>query len=494
MLRASMTTPAFRVPALALALSLVALSACDKEKPAEEAKSDDKADDKKTDDTQGSEAKRADATKTDEVKTDEVKTDSATPPVPTPPTPGSTGDGVAYIAVNNHGIAQLDASGWSMLVDDERAYYNTLFLGGDGKVYVVDGQAIKRIEGKALVEVAKFDYKTFSGGTSVVSKDGSTFYAAGFNKLGVFADGKWTATEVKDIHADLDSLSGVAIASNGTVWLSGSKQLLHNTGGTWTSSDVSSLGEHFYFSQLSNSPTGDVFVISSQHLVKLTAEKLEKIELKADDYPSYGTAVAFNNKGHVLAASSSCELVRLDPANTAEQWTVGKKAYNCLSLQAIALDGQNRAWVSSREGLSVVGDDKTATEYPSSTVMELIGSTINHILVVGNGPTLPAAGPVHTGGVTGKVLIEGTAVANAKIEMCASPGWGGSQPCYDSKVKFAGTTNDKGEFTFEGVPIGSYNVAVEIEGKWRTNWLANIATEMKEGSTYDVGAVKFNKI
>ena len=59
-------------------------------------------------------------------------------------------------------------------------------------------------------------------------------------------------------------------------------------------------------------------------------------------------------------------------------------------------------------------------------------------------------------------------------------------------MKFAGTTNDKGEFTFENVPIGNYTVSVEISGKWQMYTLSNMATEMKEGSTYDVGSVKFD--
>ena len=499
MLRASMTTPVSRVPVLALALSLVALSACDKEKPAEgEAKSDekkaDKADDKKAVDA-GGDTKQADATKTDEVKPDGGGENPTPTPTPTPTASG--GDGVAYVAVNNRGIAKLDASGWSLVVDDKRAYYNKMFLGADGNVYVVDFEAVKKIDGSSVTEIAKFDYNTFSGASYIAtSKDGATMFGAAYNKFGTFSGGKWASAELTTIDAALDSLTGVATAGDGTVWVTGSKTIHFNKGnaGTWAKLDISSLGEHFFFSHLSGSPTGDVFVTNGQHLVKLTPEKPEKIEFKVEgnSWASYSADLAYNSSGHVLAASLSCDLVRVDPANSGEQWIATKKDYNCLTLQAVALDNQNRAWVSSREGLSVVGADKTAMEYPNSTVPQLVGSYVTDIVVVGNGPALPAAGPVQTGGVTGKVLVEGTAVANSKIEMCASPSWGGSQPCFDSKVKFASTTNDKGEFTFENVPVGNYTVSVEISGKWQMYTLSNMATEMKVGSTYDVGSVKFN--
>src|SRR5690606_14131961 len=146
----------------------------------------------------GEDTKQADGS-----KTDEVKPDGGTPtPTPTP-TP-SGGDGVAYVAVNSRGIAKLDAAGWSMVVDDKRAYYNKMFLGADGNVYVVDFEAVKKIDGSSLVQVAKFDFNTFSGASNVVtSKDGASLFGAGFSKYGVFTGGKWTASELKDIHADL---------------------------------------------------------------------------------------------------------------------------------------------------------------------------------------------------------------------------------------------------------------------------------------------------
>ncbi len=487
-----MTTPVFRVPALALALSLVALSACDKEKPADgEAKSDDKKADEVKADTKADAAKAGDGKQAD-AKTDDAKPDAAGD-APTPP-PASGGSGVAYFSVNGKGIAKLDAGGWSMAIDDKRAFYNGMFADAAGNVYVVDFQAIKKLEGDKLTEVAKFDFNSFSGaGYVTANKDASKFYASSFNKYGEYEGGKWTVTEPKTIAEGLDSLTGVALAGDGTVWVSGNKALHYNKAGTWAALDLSSMGEHFYFSKLSTSPTGDVFVTDNAKLYKLSPEKIDAIEYKAEgNWANYGFALAFNSKGHALSAGMNCDLVRLDPANPGEQWTVAKKSYDCLSLQSAALDDQDRVWVSSREGLSVVGADKTATEYPSGSVLELVGNTVNDIIVVGDGPSLPAPGPAKTGSVTGKVLLEGTPVANAKLEMCASPSYGGSQPCFDSKVKFAGTTNDKGEFTFDNVPLGSYNVAVELEGKWRMNYLSQMATEMKEGASYDVGAVKFN--
>jgi hypothetical protein len=507
-----MTTPASRVPALALILSLVGITACDKEKASDEAKSEDKKSDgdKADGDAKAGDAKagdkadgdKADGDKPDGDKADGDKADGDKPDGDKPPTPaGSTasvagGDGVAYFAVNSRGIAKLDASGWSMLVDNSRGSYTRMFIGADENVYVLDYEAIKKVEGNKLVDVAKFDYKTFTGATDAALGSDGKFYAAGYKGLGVYEGGSWKVTEATAIEKDLTGLNGLAITGDNTVWVAGSKSLLSSPAGAgpWTALDLSKLGQYAYFAKLSNSPTGDVFAVNNTQLLKLSADKYEEIELKTDSrsYASYTADLAYNDKGRVLAASHTCELASVDPKAPTEVWSVGKGAYNCQSLSVVGLDGQNRAWVVSREGLSVIAPDKTVAEYPTSTVMEIVGSSVASVVLTGAGPALPPVGPAHTGGVTGKVLLDGEAVATAKVEMCATPSYGGSQPCFESSVKFTGTTDEKGYFSFANVPIGQYNISVEIGGKWRMSYLSSLATDMKEGKEYDVGAVKFN--
>jgi len=516
-----MTTPASRVPALALILSLVGITACDKEKASDEAKSEDK---KSDDDAKAGDAKagdkadgdkadgdkadgdkadgdkvdgdKADGDKVDEAAPDEAAPDEAKPPAAGPTASITGGDGVAYFAVNSRGVAKLDASGWSMLVDNRRSSYTGMFIGADENVYVLDFEAIKKVDGDKLVDIAKFDYKTFTGANDAMLSSDGKFYAAGYKGLGVYEGGSWKVTEATAIQDDLTGLNGLAIAGDNTVWVAGSKALLSSPGGAgpWKALDMSKLGQYAYFAKLSNSPTGDVFAINNTQLLKLSADKYEEIELKTNSrsYASYTADVAYNNKGRVLAASHTCELASVDPKTPTEIWSVDKGAYNCQSLSVVGLDGQNRAWVVSREGLSVIAPDKTVSEYPTSTVMEIVGSSVTSVVLTGAGPALPPVGPTHTAGVTGKVLLDGEAVTAAKVEMCATPSYGGSQPCFEASVKFSGTTDEKGYFSFANVPIGQYNISVEIAGKWRMSYLSSLATEMKEGKEYDVGAVKFN--
>ncbi|MCA9698188.1 MAG: carboxypeptidase regulatory-like domain-containing protein, partial [Myxococcales bacterium] len=443
-------------------------------------KTDDKADDKKAAD--GGEA--ADAGQAADPGSAAVA----------PANPGEAGP--AYFAISLKGIAKLDGGTWSLIAADENRFVSDMFIGPDGAVYVLDFQGLHKIVDDKLEKVVEFGYKDIGSVSHLGMTKTGDLWATNYKGVGLYkqADKSWTITEKEKVgDGGVDMLTDVAVGGDGTPWVSGSKVILKLAGDKWTNVDLAALGDNPYIFRMGTSPTGDVFGQTSRELVKL-GDKVEKIEINSKNFMGYSAAMEFGPTGKVAVSSSLCDLARLDPAAPADVWLVNKEELDCLSFQALALDGQDRVWVASREGLSVVGPDKKATEYGTGTVMELVG-TVSHIAVVGAGPSLPAAGPAHTGGITGKVLMDGTAIANSKIEMCPSPQiFGSGTPCGSSKIKFEGTTNDKGEFSFENVPLGDYNVAVEIDGKWRSNYIPSFATKMKEGASYDVGAVTYSKM
>jgi len=501
--RATMTTLVkHRLSSITLALGLVcSAAACDSgETDKKDAKSDDKSDEKGDDKADDKKAGDTDekAGDTDEKKAGD--TDEKTGETDTKPAPGGTvlapGEaGPAYFAINMKGIAKLDESGWSMIQADENKLISDMFIGPDGAVYVLDYQGLHKINGDKLEKVLEFGYKDIGSVSNLGMVKGGDLWATNYKGVGHYTGGKWTLTEKDKIGDDgIDMLTGVAVGSDGVPLISGSKVILKLDGDKWNKVDLSALGENPYIFRLAASTTGEVFGQTSRELVKLSGEKAELIEINSKNFMGYGAAMEFGPTGEVAVSSSLCDLARLDPAKPDDVWLLSKDDLDCLSFQALSIDGQSRVWISSREGLSIVGPDKNPTEYPTGTVMELVGN-VSKMVVVGKGPNLPAVPAAHTGGVTGKVLQDGSAIAGAKIEMCTSPQiFGSGSPCSSAKTKFSGTTTDKGEFTFEKVPLGDYNVAVEIDGKWRSNYIPSFATKMKEGATYDVGAVTYSKM
>ncbi|MFV8752994.1 hypothetical protein ACNOYE_20805 [Nannocystaceae bacterium ST9] len=492
-----MTTPAkYRLTGLLLVLGLSTTVACGSETKDE---GTDKKDDAKKDDAKKDDVKKDDAKKDEPATTaGDAKVDVPTPdPGTTPPvnTPGAGEAGPAYFAVDDKGIVKLDGTTFTLLSGAPDKFVRDLLVGPDGSLYVLTFSELSKIEGDSFKQVFKFGFDDMGSVDALAfGKDGK-YFAVSYNGVGEWANNVWTVTKKEDIGADVKLLNGVALASDGTLWVASSNDL-HYKGadGKWVKADVSVLDRMPFFNSLQTSPTGDLYAQAGNYLGKVTAgtpPKIEKIEIKGTNAWGF-SELSFSPDGQIGLASLSCDLVRMNPADPASVWVQnGDSKYGCESLSAVTLDGQKRMWVASRSGLNVMGPGSENVAYPSGSVLELVGN-VKSIAVVGQGPALPAAPPTKKGGITGKLLMDGTAIANAKVEICPQPAlFTTTTPCADSNAKFSGTSGADGTFTFADVPLGNYGVAVEIDGKWRTSWLSDFGVQMKEGATYDIGSVKF---
>ncbi len=493
-----MTTPAkHRLTGLFLVLGLSTIAACG---------SEEKKDEKKDEAAKKEDGKKDDAAKTDG-KTDDAKKDggevaatggdTATPPTggdtATPPPAGAGEPGPAYFAIDEKGIVRLAADGTFTLIPNSPQFHRDVLVGPDNQGYVLTYNELFKIEGDNFTKVLEFSYDNIGSINQLAWAKDNTYWAIGTNGVG-FYDGKtWTVTKDADLGPDVKVLMGMAVAADGTPWVASSNDL-HYRGadGKWAKADTSALDRMPYFNSLLTTPSGQVFAQASDYLGKISAaDKIEKIEIKTSkSFLSFYKA-GVSSKGNIVLASTSCDVARVDPANPGTVWFhSGEEGYGCESLTSVGLDGQDRVWVASRAGLNVMGPGDENKSYASGSVLELVGN-VKSVAIVGAGPTLPEPGAVKKGGVAGKLLLDGTAVANAKVELCPQPSFFvKTTPCADSKVKFSGTSDASGNFTFNDVPLGNYNVAVEVNGKWQTTWSTDFGVHMKEGSVYDIGSLK----
>ena len=164
------------------------------------------------------------------------------------------------------------------------------------------------------------------------------------------------------------------------------------------------------------------------------------------------------------------------------------------NIKAVAADDGGRLWVASELGVAILGPGEAKTEWPSGTVPELVGE-VEAILVVGAGPaTLPGAGPQRKGGLTGKILRGGSPQASVPVELCPSPDMMFTDsPCADSAVKFVTTTDDKGVWTVQEVPLATYGIAVKLDDKWQITLGERLGQGMKEGQVYDTGSLALDR-
>ena len=210
--------------------------------------------------------------------------------------------------------------------------------------------------------------------------------------------------------------------------------------------------------------------------------------LGKDSIPSFGSLSVSANGS--VAAKSLDDVVALPAGGTSRTWSSRNgKDFRSDNIRGLGIDDSGRVWVGSDTGVTVLAGD-TKTEWPSGSVPELIGE-IEAIVLVGSGPAeLPAAGTIRKGGLTGKLLRDGTPLANVEVEICPSPGMIFSKsPCADAATKFAGKADDKGVWTFNDVPLGSYGIAVKIDDKWQITYGHSLGEGMKEGVVFDTGSI-----
>lgn len=129
------------------------------------------------------------------------------------------------------------------------------------------------------------------------------------------------------------------------------------------------------------------------------------------------------------------------------------------ALALTAIDGHDRVFYTTRDGLMVREPDGTSTTYLKST-SDLFQITNLRCAVLGQGfDKLPPASASQSG--TLRVVVVGA--ENAPIAVC--PRLQGYERCEDSTEKITGKLDESGAWS-QRVPIGDYQATVQINGQW----------------------------
>lgn len=436
----------------------------------------------------------------------DVKPDAKaeTPEAPVPPTPAFTPPsrppgppGPAYFALDDHGIVRLDDGKFTLLANSPTTLIKGLQLGGDGAVWVVGFQDVLRLDGDRFKKITEAGYSEIGGSVddfSVTAK--GELWAATFKGVSHYANRTWTTVEKATLGAGDDLLAGIVVDRTGRVWVASTHKLHLHENGAWRAIDVSSAGASstLFFGSLALAPDDSVYVLASTALLHVNpAGVVTKVALGDRSITSY--------RGLTLASGGG--LATRD-GDRAIIWPAGGeprvyesrdgKDFRADNIKAVAADDSGRLWVSSELGVAILGPGDAKLEWPSGTVPELVGD-IAAILVAGSGPAkLPDAGPLRKGGLTGKVLSDGTPQTNVPVELCPSPDMMFSDsPCADSAVKFAVTTDEKGVWTVPELPLGTYGIAVKLGDKWQITLGERIGKGMQESKIYDTGSLALRR-
>lgn len=443
---------------------------------------------------------KADEAKPVEAKPDEAKADEAKPEepaaAPTTPTPAApSGPGPAFFAVDKKGVVRLDGGTFTALANAPDSLIKNLHVAADGALWVLGFETIYKLptlDAAGFKEVAKGSFQETGSIDDFFVIADNDIWAAGFGGVSHWDGKAWTKEEKAAIGAGDDTIDGIAVDREGKVWVASSNRVHVKDKGAWSTLDLSKIKSGQLFMEgVERAPDGTVYALASAALIKLgpAASEATAVKLAGGGYPSYSD-LAIGPDG-TIAVRNLFDLVIASPSAT-KTWR--KKDYMSEGVRALAVDGSGRVWVGTEIGVAILGPGDAKTEWASGAVSELSGEVVG-IAVVGAGPAeLPAAGPVKTGGLKGKILKGGAPVADADVELCPSPGMLFSKsPCAESRVKFSGKTDAQGEWQFDAVPLGAYGIAIKTEGKWKITMGSNLGSEMKEGQVYDAGSITLDK-
>ena len=420
-------------------------------------------------------------------------------PVELTPIPGGDQPGPVYFVINTKGVAKLDGSGVTLILDKPEHNLQKLFVGPDGAVYLVDSRSLRKLDGEAVVEVERFGPSDAAPVAELALGPDQGLWVTGSRGVGRREPGQrewsWESRE----QLGLGYSSAISVGFDGRTWLAGKTKLLVRgpEGQAWTAVNLAPLGRAPLILNMTASPAGFVFATNGKQLIRLVGDTLEATPLPGTEAVAYTADLAVAADGTLALASASCDLLRLAPDGRGEGWRRGRDDYACDGLEAMTVDARGRVWVASREGLTVIdsrSDDPGAlVEYPSGSFPALAGR-VGHIAVVGLGPELPEPPKVATASLAGTIVVEGKPVAKLSVEACPTVRIDPEgSPCTHAKRRYHATSDAKGEFVFEDVAIGDYSVVVELDGNWRWNSPPSFAAQVQPGQRHQLGPLVFDK-
>ncbi len=392
----------------------------------------------------------------------------AVPPVavaPARPLP-ATKPGPAYFTMGKL-LVRYDAEGWTRLALDLTG--RPRFAPALGPHVVIVGDSVYRLKDDKLVEVPSLSLPT----SVSVATDGTIW---------ALADGKVVRAPAETFLIDdfkpEDPLRGLAIASDGSVWLHTLDRTYVRAGDSWRPVDVPNVtGQVADILQLAAHPQGDLYLVTSIGLHRRTGDRWAPI---GTGFDTELTAVLPGPADRFAVVRKNYELRLGDSRGTRE--------LEQTDLRIIQIDGSGRLWLVTGDGIRVKDFDGKllrffrSDETPGGTAFD-----VSDLRIVDGGPPVNVGGERARGKVTGKV--EGSAAGVAVIVCTSSKPDFNTEPCEGVDNTRRTMTVAGGRFTIEDVPLAPLKFWVK-RGEWRFTVHDDCCDHMLPDATFDIGTLR----
>lgn len=402
--------------------------------------------------------------------------------------------GPAYFAVRGRGVTRISEAGVLEVIEGAPTSASALAFGPDGALYHLDVLHVSKLEGERFVEQLALDHHQLGAAMQLAFGPDRSMWVRGTDGVGRVHEGRWTNFDRSALGISDASLVGLAVDREGRAWLATLAGLLYldpareddpaprwqPIGSRWSQHEGTFLG---------------LIARADHHMYVVGIDSLDSFEphvgLVARSYLPAGVefladSLAISSRGRLALGSSDCSLALLDPAREGSLVSMpGVPSWGCEALDSLAYDADDRVWVGSSAGVHVL-DTKAPTFYRSGSFAPLAGR-VEAIAVWSRGPTtLPSVPEPLRFRLRATILRQGKPVAAAPVEVCPALQLGHASPCAHSPYRATTTTDRKGKLELE-LPLGDYELAVQVEGSWHTLFQADFAAALREGEAHDLG-------
>ena len=393
--------------------------------------------------------------------------------------------GPVFFAVRNRhrpdiaGIVRLQDGKFERVirgtVDDDTNFVR----GSDGHAYVSVFSRIYALDGPNAFKPIATGFRTESFNVGLTGE----LWALKTQKFGQYLDGGWAFQPDSTVGPNLGSLRDIAQDRSGRLWMLCRKGLTVLDDGVWEVFDIEKHDELVLgLLDIDLARDGSMLVMTPYAVYRIKSPT-EVSTLRIADADHHGNLAVQEMSGDDLLVTLKHALARVQP-DGAITWYEPDTDFYGGHIRNSDVDGQDRIWLTSYAGVSVIGPGASRTSWPFGAVPELFGRP-RGILVLGDGPTtLPTVGPAARGSLTGIAHYNDEPVRNSPVRIC-----GYCDGTSTRGVFFDGMTDDSGRFRFDDVPLNKYNILVKSETKWREDTRYFIRPFLDEGKLHDTGIV-----
>lgn len=397
----------------------------------------------------------------------------------------------AWMGGSGCGLTVLDGDGtWHGFTSDTRTFpvesTQDLARGPDGVMYAATSDGLYRIEGADWQEMPRSE----GSRPSVIAVDPTTGDLWGANYTTVLRyDGDWTGYEAAGLMGEGDEVHprDVAVGPDGTVWVVTADTAARYDGSGWEWWGTGAGWDHEYsLDSIAVAGDGSVWIAASDAVLRFDGEQWEVLDpgFRSPQrvIASPGGEVFVTSWANGLAVYEGGRWSKIDESTPGLDTDRIRSAFR---------DDSGRLWLGTSWGLTVLDGD-TGVAYTMAT-SGLAANCVEHLVVGGDGPALPEPTAPQVGSLTGLLLENGVPAADRQVVLCTDPPstiFSGDHPCSEHVFSMVAVTGDDGVYAFTDVPIGTYDIAWQVdETTWRSYLIGGEEPVIREGETTQLSAI-----